>query len=185
MGLRRYLSPENWYSNKIVLLLKRPAEEPFVQEALKPGHTVQRVTAKNVTDTRRFESMSYAAIYNKMLEHGDYGAFGYIDGKCAARLWGMVRPNEREYYGLSSPMERDAIYVHYVETAPDCRRQGIMHEALGMLIAWSRGRNMYVTIDLENIPSLRLHKQWGFSEIAIIRVRRRWMKIGACVHWLG
>lgn len=74
MGLRRYLTPSNWYSDQVEILLKRkPGDLEVVR--LKENHNVMEVTEENVADTQRFEDKNYTKIYRDMMAHGDIGYF--------------------------------------------------------------------------------------------------------------
>ena len=183
MGIRRYITPGNWYSTSVKILLIR---EPNYMEKidLKNGHAVKKVTYDNVTDTQRFEKKSYIKIYQNMLQHGDSGYFGYIDGKCACRLWGMVRPKEQLYYGSQLDMKEDGIYVHYVETAKDFRRQGIARECLASLIDDYQDRYIYSIVNIENLASMNLHKELGFKEKTVLMVKKRRLRESTEVYWL-
>lgn len=184
MGIRRYLTPENWYSNHVELLLKRKPEG-LKETPLRQGHRVERICNNNVADSQRFEPEMYTRIYQKMLSHGDYGFFGYVDGRCACRCWGRVNPQEETYYGQNLHLPADSIYVHYVETAEDSRRQGLAKECLDALVKACGDRVMYVMVDMENAASMRLHKELGFREEAVLFVRKRYMEDKTVIHWIA
>lgn len=93
MGLKRYLTPSNWYSDQVEFLLQRRLGE-LELVIMKMDHTVVRVTEANAADTQRFEEKSYTKIYRDMLSYGDMGYFRYIGGKCVCRLWEQIRLQE-------------------------------------------------------------------------------------------
>ena len=183
MGLKRYFDLQNWYSNHVLLFLVREPEE-IQLPTLASGHVVSIVTEQNIADTQRFERKEYTAVYKRMLKHGDVGYFGYIDGKCACRLWGMVSPDEKRLYGIKLNPKGKEILVHYVETAADSRRKGIARECLTYLVHHFQGKEMCVFISIDNTASLRLHKKLGFTEKAILTVKKRKMQEFIDVHWL-
>lgn len=183
MGIKRYVTLSNWYSTKVILFLERnPEEEEPI--SIKAGHKICRISYKNILDSQSFDSQKYANIYAGMLQHGDIGYFGYINGLCKARCWGRVRPDDYLIYGENMDMDRNGVYLHYVKTAMDARRVGLAKECLSNLIADNYNRKIYVTVDLMNEPSLHLHKNLGFKETAIIIVNMRAMKEKTRVHWL-
>lgn len=183
MGIRRYFNLKNWYSDEVVLLLQRTPCE-FIMPSIKKGHTVRQVSYDNVADTQSFEKPLFTSIYRKMLEHGDIGIFGYIDDKCVCRLWGRIVPTDTAVAGSNLELEEDAIFVHYVETAKDSRKQGMARECLSYLIALCPGKTTYTTISLKNKASLQLHKSLGFKESAVIYIERRFMKTRTYKHEL-
>ena len=173
MGIRRYLERKNWYSDDVILLLKR--EAGACNLTLRKGHEVHRVTAENISDSQYFESPKYLKIYSGFLEHGDIGIFGYAQGKCVARCWGVICPTDVTEGGLNLELEDNSVFVHYVKTAVTYRREKLGKEVLGALIDSCKEKQMYVTIHIDNVPSLKLHKQYGFKECGIIRIKRRLM----------
>lgn len=179
----RYINPKNWYSTYVNILLIREPEKIKIKSLIN-GHVVKRVTEFNVADTQRFENRTYTKKYQDMLQHGDSGYFGYIDGKCACRLWGMVRAKEQLYYGSQLDMKEDGIYVHYVETAKDFRRQGIARECLASLIDDYQDRYIYSIVNIENLASMKLHKELGFKEKAVLIVKKRRLKESTAVYCL-
>lgn len=183
MGLKRYITLSNWYSTKIVLFLERRPEK---REAvnLKAGHKICKVTDKNVMDSQYFEAQKYAEIYKKMLKHGDIGYFGYINGICQARCWGRIQPEDYLVYGENMHMDRNGLYLHYVETAIGARRAGLAKECVSHLIADHYDKTIYVTVDIMNEPSIHLHKGLGFKETALLIVSIRAMKEKVKIHWL-
>lgn len=184
MGLRRYLNWKNWYSNEVIFLLKREPQI-YLKTELQKGHSVRFVTKDNIADTQVFEKKSYTTIYKKMLEHGDLGVYGYINDKCSARLWGQVNPSDVTEGGLALELEDESVFIHYIETSPLYRRQGIAKECLGLLVDECQNKTMYVTININNEASLRLHKNFGFKEISLIQIKRRHMQTRAYKHMIG
>ena len=176
MGIRRYLDVKNWYSDDVILLLMRLAGEcgPEVNQDI---YDIRRVTEENLADSQSFDAKKFLSVYKMFLEHGDVGVFGYINGRCAARCWGVVNPIDVTEGNKNLGLGRDAIFVHYVETDPSYRRKGLGKAVLGKLISDHQDREMYVTINIDNIPSLKMHKCFGFKEIGIIRIKRRFMRV--------
>lgn len=185
MGLKRYLTLRNWYSDSIDFLLVRYPHE-IMKQNLKAGHEVKKVTWENIMDSQCFEPAYYVDVYTRFLEHGDYGVFGYIEGKCASRSWGRVHPTDIAISGINLELEAESIFIQYVETALEHRRKGLGRECLGELIAHFCMKKIYVLIDINNAASLRLHKEcFDFEEIAVVQTWRRVMKIKSNIHWLG
>ena len=135
-----------------------------------------------MSDSQCFESPKYLKIYNSFLEHGDIGIFGYFQGKCVARCWGVICPTDVTEGGSNLKLEDNSVFVHYVETDASYRGKGFGKEVLGALIDSCKEKQMYVTILIDNIPSLKLHKQLGFKECGIIRIKRRLMCIKAKIY---
>lgn len=183
MGLRRYITLTNWYSNHVEILLQRNSDS-IQKDTIRRGHSILPITEENITDSQRFESKQYTEIYRRMLRHGDCGIYGYIDGKCACRCWGQIKPSEQYYFGEDLHMREDGIYIHYVETAKDSRRQGIAKECLTELIDRFHNKVIYVMVDMENDASMALHKGLGFQEIAVLYIRKRRLKERTKVHWI-
>lgn len=183
MGIKKYVTPSNWYSTKIVLFLERKPGD-FKPISIKSGHMVSRVCNDNITDSQLFESQRYTETYLKMLKHGDYGYFGYVNDHCRARCWGRVYPDDYLLYGMDMHMNREGLYIHYVKTAKNARQMGLGRECLSSLIADNCNRNLYVAVDLMNEPSIFLHKGLGFKEAALLIVSMRAMRERTKVHWL-
>lgn len=184
MGIRRYLTFSNWYSDRVEILFKK-MPGTIKKYNLKKGHEIKEITFDNITDSRRFEDNNYADIYKKMLEHGDYGIFGYVDGICAFRCWGQKYKDGFFLYGKKIVLEDRSIYVHYVKTAADYRRKGLAKEGLSVLIEKFHDRNIYVLIDMTNKASIQLHKKcFGFEEIAVIHTKYRFMHNNTDIYWL-
>lgn len=181
MGIKRYLKCSNWYSDDVVLLLRR---EPavFEMKSLSMNHKVAVVDNNNYGDSQVFENKEYLEIYQKFLEHGDIGVYAYVDGKCAARCWGVICPDSVSEGGACLGLESDSVFVHYVRTDRRHRREGLGRECLGKLVELCMDKVMYVTINIDNTPSINLHKDFGFREIGIIRVRRRFMRQYAKIY---
>lgn len=183
MGIKRYVIPSNWYSNKIILFLERRPGN-FESVSIKDNHMISRIYEDNIMDSQLFDSQRYVEIYSKMLKHGDYGYFGYVNNYCQARCWGRVHPNDYLIYGANMQMHHEGLYIHYVKTAENARRLGLGRECLSSLIADNNNRHLYVAIDLMNEPSILLHKGLGFKETALIIVSMRAMKESTNIHWL-
>lgn len=144
---------------------------------IKANHRVVQVTNDNVKDSQSFEKKDYIRIYTEFLKHNDYGFFAYVDNVCVARCWGVVNPVDVSEDGVPLGLEDDSVFVHYVETDKRYRGMGLGKECLAALIDKCKNQIMYVTINADNQISLKLHKGFGFKEIGMIRVKKRFMKI--------
>ena len=181
MSLLRFFNPKNYYSNTIEVLMKRNCDKKngWIKA---PNHDFSIVTEKNISDSQLFENHKYIDIYKSMLERGDIGIYGYVDGKCACRVWAVVDPSNFCEGGVSLGLSTDDVFVHYLLTDVAYRGQGLASECLMFINDLFSDRDIYSTIEIHNNPSFSAFRKAGYRDNKVLILKKRLLRSKMFVH---
>ncbi len=162
-----------WFEQTIMLLV-RPEHAKVHSEWLEqcPG-SFCTVSEMNLGDCLEIEDAHYLALYQKMLMRGDYGQFGYLNGKCVYRAW-LQRSGDIEFQGCSvlTLKEREG-YSCYDYCAPSARGNGFQAAGIARVIQKFPELTIYTLILPTKPWSLRNYLRNGFEPQSLITVKRR------------
>ncbi len=133
--------------------------------------TIKFATPENLKDILFFQNIKYIDIFKKFLSLGDKGYFAYIDGKCIHRSWvksnsQVVTPHRLSPYQLKD----NEIFIHYCETAQEARGKGVYPAVLTKICEDNKDKDILISVDEKNIPSVKGIEKVGFEKIKKIKV---------------
>lgn len=126
---------------------------------------VRQVNWDNVDDALHMESPDKVAQFRAFLQRGDAGYYAYLNGKVVHRSWVQFGPGiARCELGVTFRLKAGESYVHYCETHPNVRAQGIYTAVLSHIAHDIRayGQNAFIATVQSNPASIRAIEKAGF-----------------------
>lgn len=122
------------------------------------------VDEKNVADTTRFENEKYESVFRKMMQQGEYGLFGYFEGRCVYRIWAKMGGTERYLKKTVLKIKDNEAYIHYVFTDEKARGNGIHTLGVKNLCEMFPDKRWLTLVMPNNIASIRGFEKNGFKK---------------------
>ena len=166
------------WSDSEILLLVRPAGKPLDDTKRKPcPGEFRMVTEENIQDCADFEdAVKYVPIYRGMLESGDYGQYGYLNGNCVYREW-LQRTGDLVFDGCKvRALRENECISHYVFCAPDARGKGFQAASGAHLISLFPEKVFYTMVLPEKPVSLKNYLQNGYEIRSLLTVKNRFFR---------
>lgn len=155
------------FSNEIVVLfeMKQPAPVEVV------GLSIQPVTDRNVLDASTFQNDFQLHQFQTLMTQGNFGFYGYLDGRCVHRSWALPGPAKAAIHPLlHKKLSGTEIFIHYCETSSQARGKNIFTAVLSHIGRQFALKKILICASLENTASIRSIKKSGFIEIERIHL---------------
>jgi hypothetical protein len=158
------------FSSDTILLLKRPAGTAVPEVNDCPAE-FRRITLDNVEDCLGFEDAKYVEVYKQKIAAGDYGLYGYLDGKPVFRSW--VKRSGFFSFKRAWKMEitKECAYFEYGYTLPEARGNHIHRKAKAIELEQHFEKDAFVLVKPDNKASLKNNIYCGFKPYIKITVK--------------
>jgi hypothetical protein len=158
------------FSSDTILLLKRPAGTAVPEVNDCPAE-FRQITLDNVEDCLAFEDAKYVEIYKQKIAAGDYGLYGYLDGRPVFRSW--VKCGGSFYFKRAWKMEitEKCAYSEYAYTSPKARNKHIHRKANTIVVKQHFNKDIFTLVKPDNIASIKNYINCGFKPYIQITVK--------------
>ena len=165
------------FRSSTVLLFRH--EQPLEPD---PAVDIRPVNESMLGDAREMESPSMIETFRQFLRQGDWGYFGYRNGRMAHRSWVQLGPRRVPLWHRFVPHEVHSgeALIHYCETAPAARGAGLYTAALRCIVRDLRAQSIktiWISTTADNTASRRAIERAGFREHSRFRIRV-WFGVG-------
>jgi RimJ/RimL family protein N-acetyltransferase len=159
------------FRSSTVLLFRH--EQPLEPD---PSVDIRPVNESMLGDAREMESPSMIETFRQFLRQGDWGYFGYRDGRMAHRSWVQLGPRRVPLWHRFVPHEvrSGEALIHYCETTPTARGAGLYTAALKRIVRDLRAHSIetiWISTTADNAASRRAIEKAGFREHSRFQVR--------------
>jgi len=149
------------YSNEIICLFEMKQPREITVEGL----TIKPVTTQNLGDAQSFQSQFQLRQFQRLMNEGNIGFYGYLDKVCIHRSWVITGPAQAKLHPLfSKKITEKESFIHYCETAPQARGKNIFTAVLSHIGRQFAGNKILISADQLNRSSIRSIKKSGFIE---------------------
>jgi hypothetical protein len=154
-----------YYNEKVYLYVSGTKKEN------KSPIEIKYASLNNLENILSFQSAKYIDIFKNFLAQGDVGYFAYFNNECVHRSWVVSKPRKVSLHPfLSLQLKENDVYIHYCETASKVRGNNIFPTVLSKIIDDFNGKNIYISCNSLNMPSIKAIEKAGFKRKSVFHV---------------
>ncbi|OCA88919.1 N-acetyltransferase [Pseudobacillus wudalianchiensis] len=162
----RFFARRLFVLDKVILFKMDQANEVNSPVILK------KADINNINDILNFQNKKYLILFKKFLKEGGVGYLGYLDDRCIHRSWVVVEEGSliNLHPLVKRKLDRNAVYIHYCETAPAARGKGVYPYVISTIAKDFQNKTVLICVNNKNIPSIKGVKKAGFKPVESVTV---------------
>ena len=162
---------------KISGLFRIRRQEVFVCSGLEELHerrpripiTIQDTSYDNVHRVTDFRNEKVEESFRRFLDQGQMGLYAIKDSQVVGHAWAIICRKKRQMANGYFELHKGEGLIHFCNTEPSCRGQGIYQAMLvalyKRLLNEAKVERVFVDTDLDNLASIRGIQKVGFKPV--------------------
>ncbi|MFH1370570.1 MAG: GNAT family N-acetyltransferase [Planctomycetota bacterium] len=131
--------------------------------------TIQDASYDNVHRVTDFRNEKVEESFRRFLYQGQIGVYAISDSKAVGHAWAIICPKKRQMANGYFQLHKREALIHFCNTEPSCRGQGIYQAMLfalcKRLLEEAKVKSVFIDTDLGNMPSVRGIQKVGFKPV--------------------